>query len=142
MNAYINIYKDHPTAGEQDGTLVSMNGTQTNPLGVTLNAIKNEKKIIKCAIRCNRGYNAVETTKISFSGTNWDKWEIAADENFVDEEEASKANFGSELVIKDKITTVNTIFWIRVSATDFESPIVDTSVSIKLESVIAEVETE
>ena len=55
-NEYINIYKDTVTKGKTDGTLVSQNDLQTDPVSVSLDATKSEVKYLKCAIRTQPGY--------------------------------------------------------------------------------------
>lgn len=56
MANYYHIYTDSPTSGLQDGTVVSENGLMTAPISVTLDATRNESKVIKCAIRCEQCY--------------------------------------------------------------------------------------
>lgn len=47
MANYYHIYTNNPGAGLQDGTVVSENGLMTAPISVTLDATKNESKVIK-----------------------------------------------------------------------------------------------
>ena len=57
---YINIYKDNPTAGATDGTVVSIENTFTSPIQFDLDAGQNETKTMTCAVKdgdrvlCNR----------------------------------------------------------------------------------------
>ena len=46
-NAYINVYKNNPTSGQTDGTVVSTDGAYTDPISVVLNASNAESKKIK-----------------------------------------------------------------------------------------------
>ena len=64
MANYYHIYTNNPSAGLQDGTVVSENGLMTAPISVTLDATKNESKVIKCAIRCEKGYESSGTSFI------------------------------------------------------------------------------
>lgn len=89
MANYYHIYVNNPTVGQTDGTIVSENGLMTSPISVTLDATKNEKKVIKCAIRCEEGYESTGNIVIKpyyYDGTNYaevggniDKWQVAAD---------------------------------------------------------------
>lgn len=138
-NEYINIYKGTVTKGAQDGTLVSQNDIQTDPLEVELDATNNEVKYIKCAIRTQSGYKSSRTS-ISFVGQTRDKWQIAKDENFKDAEDAKKNGaFKSTLVIADEVNDTNTIFWVKVSSSNDERPRRDISVSFKIDTYIVTV---
>lgn len=89
MANYYHLYVNNPTVGQTDGTIVSENGLMTSPISVTLDATKNEKKVIKCAIRCEEGYESTGTITIKpyyYDGSNYtdvggniDKWQVAAD---------------------------------------------------------------
>lgn len=89
MANYYHLYTNNPTAGAQDGTIVSENRLMTSPISVMLDALKNESKAIKCAIRCEEGfetagyvliqpryYNGSETVT---AGGNIAKWKVAPD---------------------------------------------------------------
>jgi len=135
-NEYINIYKGTVTKGAKDGTLVSQNDIQTDPLEVDLDATNNEVKYIKCAIRTQSGYKS-NRTSISFVGQTRDKWQIAKDENFKNAEDAKKNGlFKSTLVTTDEINDKNTIFWVKVSSSNDEKPRRDISVSFKIDTYI------
>ena len=138
-NEYINIYKDNVTKGKTDGTLVSQNDLQTDPVSVSLDATKNEVKYLKCAIRTQPGYKSNKTA-ISFIGLTREKWQIAKDEDFKNETEAkTKGLFKNSLVITDTITSTNTIFWLKISSSSDEKPRKDMSVSIRLDTYIVTV---
>lgn len=138
-NEYINIYKDTVTKGKTDGTLVSQNDLQTDPVSVSLDATKSEVKYLKCAIRTQPGYKS-NRTAISFIGLTREKWQIAKDEDFKNETEAkTKGLFKNSLVITDTITSTNTIFWLKISSSSDEKPRKDISVSIRLDTYIVTV---
>lgn len=135
-NEYINIYKGTVTKGKTDGTLVSQNNFQTDPVSVSLDATTNEVKYLKCAIRTQPGYKSNKTS-ISFIGLTREKWQIAKDEDFKDETEAkTKGLFKNSLVITDTVTSTNTIFWLKISSSSDEKPRKDMSVSIRLDTYI------
>lgn len=138
-NEYINIYKGTVTKGKTDGTLVSQNDLQTDPVSVSLDATKSEAKYLKCAIRTQPGYKSNKTA-ISFIGLTREKWQIAKDEDFKNETEAkTKGLFKNSLVITDTITSTNTIFWLKISSSSDEKPRKDISVSIRLDTYIVTV---
>ena len=124
------IYMNNPTAAAQDGTKISSDGSGTLPLTVTLNATQSETAVIKCAIRCNDGYNASDTT-ISFSGNTSDKWRVAEDNNYSSAEIAEQmCDWNSEITIAS-VSNVNKIFWVKVSSSPNEVPSNDSSVKIQ-----------
>lgn len=89
MANYYHLYTNSPTAGAQDGTIVSENRLMTSPISVVLDATQAESKVIKCAIRCEEGFESYGDTIIQpnfyngseyvASGGNVDKWKVAAD---------------------------------------------------------------
>lgn len=139
MNDYINLYMDNPTAGATDGTAISLDGKGTSPLQVVLDASIEESKIIKCAVRCEEGFQTKGDTVISFRGENAAKWKVAADDSYADETAAAAASFASSLTIPDSIGTTNKIFWVKALSSSDETPGNDTSVSIDCAATIAPV---
>ena len=127
--ARVNIYTNNPTAGGTDGTLVSQ-GTLNSPISANLDASNNESQIIKCAIRCETGYQTAGSTTLSFSGTTAAKWSICADDNYANETAAAAGSYNSFLTITGTINATNTIFWVKASSSSDESLGVDTSVQI------------
>ncbi len=134
--AYINLYTNNPTAGGTDGTVVSLDGTQTSPISVTLDKTKAESKAIKCAIRCDAGYKASGDVTISLSGTTAAKWKLAKDSNYADAAAALTSAAWADSIAISGVTTANTIFWVKASSTTDENPTKDTSVSIKASCTI------
>ena len=135
-NKYINIYKGNVTKGEQDGDLVSQNDLQTNPIEVSLDAVKNESKYIKCAIRTMDGYVS-KRTSVSFVGLTQEKWEVAKDEDYATADEAAaKGMFKKSMVLTEELTNKNVLFWLKATATVDEKPAKDMTVSVKVDSNI------
>lgn len=136
MNEYINLYAGTVTKDKQDGDIVSQEDLQTSPITVSLDATKSEVKYIKCAIRTEKGYKSTKTA-ISFLGLTQEKWLIAKDEDFINEDDAkTKGIFQKQLVITDEITENNTIFWLQISSSVDERPRRDISVAVKVDSYI------
>lgn len=139
MSKYISIYGNNPTAGKTDGTAISEGGSYTNPLSVTLDATKNEAAYIKCAVRCVTGYSTVGDTVIAFDGSSKEKWSVAEDHNFT-AETAKGAIYRESLTISDSIDSTNTIFWVKVEASEDEEPSNDKNTQIMMSTKIQAVE--
>ena len=121
MNEYINFYKDNPTAGETDGTAISLDDAGNAPLSVVLDASKEETKILKCAIRCREGYRTEGETTLSFTGATAGKWSLAA---------AEDGTFAASLTIAESIGAGNTVFWVKATSSTDEKPGIDASVKL------------
>ena len=126
-NPYINVYMNNPTAGGTDGTAISTGGDQTSPLVITLDASTNETKKAKLGIRCEAGYATTGNTTIQDNNDTADRWKFGLTEN---------GTFTDTLVIASTIDTVNTIFYAQASSDSLETPTRDTSVSMRVNSVI------
>lgn len=135
-NEYINLYWNGVTKGEQDGTIISQDGELISPLTVSLDANINEEKYFLCAVRTEDGYKSSRTS-ISFNGDSKNKWKVADDNNYIDEEDAKlNATFDNELVIEDMIDNTNHLFWIKAASSDDEKPRKDVSVTIHVNSYV------
>lgn len=128
--ARVHFYMNNPTAGVQDGTLISENGAQTSPLQAVLDATQAESTIIKVAARCEAGYKTVDNTVIKASGTTASKWSFARDNNYSDPQAAATADFLDTITLPSGIEQSNVIFWVKVISTTDEQPVRDTSVTI------------
>jgi hypothetical protein len=137
----IKIYKNNPTAGGTDGTLVS-SGTGLNP--IESGAIKvptsdyQEGIWIKLAVRCDAGYETVEDSsrhaRISIEdSTHVTKWQLAPDNSG---EAGTPQDWGEPLDILTKIGATNTIFWARARVAHTEEPANDKSVAIQVAATI------
>ncbi len=126
-NAYINIYKNNPTAGGTDGTAVSIGGTYTDPITVSLNATNSESKTVKLAIRTESGYVTTGNTVIADSGDTDDRWKLCLTEN---------GTFTDSITISSAIGATNVIFYAKASSASSESPTTDRSVSLQVTTTI------
>ena len=127
--AYINVYNNNPTAGGTDGNAVSLDGAQTNPVSVTLDASISQSETVKLALRCDSGYTTTGNTTVTATGTSAARWTFCATEN---------GTYASTLTISTAIGTTNTLFYAKATSLSNETPAVDTSVSIE---VTAQIET-
>ena len=141
MSSKIKIYKDNPTAGGTNGTLVS-SGTGANP--IESGAIKvptsdyQEGIWIKLAVRCDAGYETVEDSsrhaRISIEdSTHVTKWQLAPDNSGV---AGTPEAWGDPLDFSTKIGATNTIFWARARVASTEEPANDESVDIQVAATI------
>ncbi len=137
----IKIYKNNPTAGGTDGTLVS-SGTGLDP--IESGAIKvpaagyQEGSWIKLAVRCDTGYETVEDSsrhaRISIiDSTKVTMWQLAPDNNG---QAGTPEDWGDPLDFLTKIGATNTIFWARARVAYTEEPANDTSVDIQVAATI------
>ena len=125
-NPYINVYMNNPTAGGTDGTAVSIDGDNTAPITFTLDASQNESKTQTLAIRTGTGYTTSGDTVISDSGDTNDRWKLSLD----------GTTWSDSITITTAITATNTIFYVKASAADTESPQTDRSVKINVQATI------
>ena len=141
MSSKIKIYKDNPTAGGTNGTLVS-SGTGLDP--IESGAIKvpesgyAEGNWIKLAVRCDTGYETVEDSsrhaRISIEdSTGVTYWQLAPDNSG---QAGTPEDWGDPLDFLSKIGATNTIFWVRARAAHTEEPKNDTSVNIQVTATI------
>ena len=121
-NPYLNLYMGNPTAGGTDGTIVSLDGSQTSPVTFTLDATEEESGTQVLALRCEDGYRTEGDTVITFTGTTAYKWSASLDGSYYDD----------SITIESSIGTKNTLFYVQASSSDDESPRNDTSVLIKV----------
>lgn len=121
-NPYMNLYMGNPTAGGTDGTIVSLDGSQTSPVTFTLDATEEESGTQVLALRCEDGYRTEGDTEITFTGTTAYKWSASLDGSYYDD----------SITIESSIGTRNTLFYVQASSSDDESPRNDTSVLIKV----------
>ena len=126
--AYLHIYKDSPTSGGTDGTLVS-EGDGSSPITIgPLNATSNEESAaVKLALRCDAGYNTGADVVITPSGTTAAKWNLAPDNAGAP---GTYVGYGAALTVTSVIGVVNTLFWIKGKAVSGENPANDTSVDL------------
>lgn len=129
-NAWINIYRNNPTAGAQDGTAISTGDTFTSPLTFALDASQNESKVQKCAIRTETGYVTYGSTSISDLNDADDRFKLCKTED---------GEFTDVITFDDPITDVNTIFYVQGGSSSSENPQTDRSVKLRVFGHIAAV---
>ena len=125
-NPYMNLYMGNPTAGGTDGTIVSLDGSQTSPVMFTLDATEEESGTQVLALRCEEGYRTEGDTEISFTGTTAYKWGVSLDGSYYDD----------SITIETSIGTGNTLFYVRAESSYDENPGNDSSVFIKVTAKI------
>ena len=139
MAKHLHLYMNNPTAGNTDGTEIS-SGDDTLPLNVTLDANKAETKAVKCAVRCDTGYEVEGDTSIYFEGTNAEKWQVGTDEGYADATTAlNMAQWGTTLILGG-VAATNSIFWVKVSSTVGENPQNDRTVNLIAEGLVVATE--
>jgi len=139
MAKHLHWYMNNPTAGGIDGTEIS-SGDETLPLTAILDASKAEEKAIKVAVRCDSGYLVDGDTEIYFEGTNAAKWQVAADNNYADAEDAlDMAAWGNTLTIAG-VSAVNSVLWVKATSSTSEDPQNDRTVDIVAEGLVVAAE--
>ena len=129
MAKRLHLYMNNPTADGVDGTEISSED-ETMPLSTVLDSSKAEAKALKCAVRCDSGYQIDGDTDIYFTGTNAAKWQVAADDNYTDADTAlTMAQWASTLSIAG-VSATNKIFWVKASSLSSEDPQNDSSVDV------------
>lgn len=131
----IKIYGGNPTVGKTDGTAIS-SGTYRSSIAVELNALENEEKIIKLAIRTDTDYKTVGNTKLYFQYTT----DSLATERSFDYLKFSRQSNGSSatntLQISDEINSTNTIFYLVVSSRRSDSVGKDRSIQLVVSGTV------
>lgn len=125
-NAFLNIFTNNPTAGGTDGTMVSENDF-TSPISVTLDASKDEEKVIKLAIRTESGYVTQSDTTISDSGDTNDRLKLSF---------SSDTGWADSITFSDTIVASNVIFYAKASSNSAEKPQSDRSIKLNVQAVI------
>ena len=126
----LKFYMNNPTAGATDGTAISTDDTQLNPLTVNLDASTNETKKVKLAARTDAGYvTTTDATINAYNDTN-SRWKFSLTED---------GTYSDQIVLSSGIGSVNSIFYAQVSSDSLESPQRDTSVKIKGKAKISAV---
>lgn len=124
----INLYKDNPTEGLADGTLVSLGDDMSSLISETVNASESETKKIKVALRCEPGFATTGPVTVWFVGDNADKWKAGATED---------GTFDDILEFEDVVGTTNKVFYLSVTAQNGELPALDTSTKIRVKATLA-----
>lgn len=134
-NPYINIYKDNPTAGAKDGTVVSTGGAYTAPISFLLNAAKNDNQTIKVAIRTENGYTTMYDTEIYTQYTT-DALTTVRQFNNLKLSWNANSSFGAKIQVSSRIGNTNKIFYVQASANESENIKVDKSIRLVVKCTI------
>ncbi len=129
MANQLHIYINNPTAGGTDGTEAS-SGAGTSPIAVTLDAGENEEAAVKCAVRCDSGYEIDGSVTVERSGTSAARWTFCADDGYADGAAAIDAGTFTDTLLLSGVAAANVIFWAKASSDSSEAPQKDTSVTI------------
>lgn len=90
--------------------------------------------------RCDSGYCVSGGTAIYFEGTNTNKWQLAADNDYSSAAEAlSQGVWGYSLSLSG-VSSTNSVFWVKATSTLGEDPQNDRSVSLVAEGLVAALE--
>ena len=146
MANYLKIYSGTVTNGQKDGVEISSEHTMTNPISAVLDSSKAESKCVKCAIRCDSGFETNGTTTLSFtywngseyitSGGAIDKFQIATDNSYTEENVKDNATWNSSIEITDKIEDKNIVFWIKINSEQNEAPAKDDTVALTIKGTV------
>lgn len=151
MANLMHIFMNNPTVGGVDGTQVSEEHTLTSPISATLTvtATAGASAAIKCALRCDAGYQTTGNVLLSLysydnstgnytaGGGNTGNVKLAADNGYTDAAAAlAGAAWSDHLAISDVIGATNVIFWVKMSAAAGDTPVRDTSVAIHHEETV------
>lgn len=144
MGKYLKLYTGDVTQGGVNGTEISEGIDGQIALTVTLDASQNEKKAVKCALRCIPGYKTLGETTIKAQAYvdgryedaqgNTDKFKFAEDNGYRDASQVP--NWSDEIQIHDEIGDTNKLFWVQVSSVEIEEIQNDDSVAIYTSAVI------
>ena len=126
----IHIYKNNPTAGGTDGSMVS-EGTNGNPIIIgPLEASENEESTaLTLGIRCEDGYSTASNTVITPTGTTANMWALSLDG-------VTWQNYGAALTITGIINATNTLFYCKAKTVDTENPVNDIGVKFNISTTI------
>lgn len=122
MSKYISVYKDAPTAGGTDGTVVSEGGVFTAPISVNLDASKAESTIVKLAARCTSGYKTTTAgATITINGTHADRYQLCYSSSYVGSDKPPTSLFTDSCTLP-QVADTNVIFWALITSTKDETP--------------------
>lgn len=135
MAKHLHLYMNNPTSGGVDGTEISSD-SETLPLSVTLDASKAESKAMKCAVRCDTGYQIEGDTEIYFEGTNASKWQVAPDNSYTDADNALNMATWANTLTLATVAATNAVFWVKAMSSTDEDPQNDRTVDLIAEGLV------
>ena len=129
----IHLYKNNPTAGGTDGSMVS-EGTNGNPIIIgPLDASKNEESApLTLGIRCDSGYATAANTVITLIGETANMWALSLDG-------VTWQSYGTALTITGVINATNTLFYCKAKTVGTENPLNDIGVKLKVDTMLSAV---
>ena len=136
MANQLHIYYGNISKEGTDGTEASA-GTGLSPISVTLDAAKEESKVIMCAVRCDKGYHIEGNTTLKLVGANAAKWKLAPDGDFGSPKDADANGAWEESITLEHVGSLNAAFWVKAMSSKDEKPSNDTSVSLQAEGLVA-----
>lgn len=125
--AEIHFYKNNPTAGGVDGSLVSEE-TGSNPIINTtpLSVVTGEESgVITLALRTDAGFKTSGDSTVAPIGTNKNDWALSLDG-------ITWLAWGAMLTITAEITAVNMLFYAKCKSVTGESVANDVGVDLRL----------
>ena len=134
---YIHIYKDNPTSGGTDGTLVS-EGTEGSPISAgPINPYDSEvSSPIKLALRCQSMCRTSGNTVLTPVGDTAGMWALAPDNAG---SPGAWQEYGASLTISSVINDTNYIFWVKARSQYGENTHMDISVNIRVQATVVPV---
>lgn len=129
--ALIGLYTG-ATEGLQDGTLISNGRTFLTPVEVTINAGKNEQKIIPLGIRGEAGYTFTDvliTTNVYSEDAG--SWTGNSDSTISFSTSSTGEEAESDLII-ESVSTTNSIIYMVISSSSLQSPEINKLTSIEI----------
>ena len=120
MKNILRLYQN-ATANAQDGTEISMNGTFTSPIDITLDGSINEVQIIPLAVRTLPGYEVVGTCGIAIVGDAEKRFSLSTAQN---------GTFSTSISLSS-VGDTNKIFYLKAVSADTDYPHVIRSAAIK-----------
>lgn len=136
MANQLHIYYGNISKEGTDGTEASA-GTGLSPISVTLDAAKEESKVIMCAVRCDEGYHIEGETTLKLVGANAAKWKLALDGDFGSPEDADANGDWEDSIALGQVGSCNRVFWVKAMSSKDEKPSNDTSVPLQAEGLVA-----
>lgn len=110
--SHLNIYKDNPTPGSNDGVLVSKDyNVFSSPIQCVLDATINESAIIQCAVRTDPGFIASDVVIYDIGDTN-NHCKLSADIDY---------GFHDSITFPS-VNNTNYIFYIKFDSNNTELP--------------------
>ena len=119
VNQFINVYKNNPTEGAKDGTLVSSDATYTSPIKLILSKVDYQS--IKLAIRTEQGYKTTGETTIKvvdMKNATTLSWE-------------NNMASTTEISTTEPITDTNKIFYLQTMSVGLETGM-DTDIDLQV----------